>query len=207
MLFRSDLPLDQLTQFNVPSDLVIDRVNFATNGESAQVYGIELSYSKYFDSGVFVQSNMTLMNSDAKVGDTLRVGSINLPDQANETINLTIGWERDGLSARLIGNYRGEVLKRVGSCNAEAAAADAVAGYAENCRTWGDVFQSASPSLDFKATYEVNKALQFSLDMTNLTDEVDTFYFRGNESSGGKMLFTSEDYGRTYLVGVSYKFM
>lgn len=202
-----DLPLDQLTQFNVPSDLVIDRVNFATNGESAEVYGIELSYSKYFDSGVFVQTNMTLMNSDAKVGDTLRVGSINLPDQADETINLTIGWERDGLSARLIGNYRGEVLKRVGSCNADAAAADAAAGYAENCRTWGDVFQSASPSLDFKATYEFNKALQFSLDMTNLTDEVDTFYFRGNESSGGKMLFTSEDYGRTYLVGVSYKFM
>lgn len=202
-----DLPLDQLTQFNVPSDLVIDRVNFATNGESAEVYGIELSYSKYFDSGVFVQTNMTLMNSDAQVGDTLRVGSIQLPDQADETINLTIGWEKDGLSARLIGNYRGEVLKRVGSCNADAAAADAAAGYAENCRTWGDVFQSASPSLDFKATYEVNKALQFSLDMTNLTDEVDTFYFRGNESSGGKMLFTSEGYGRTYLVGVSYKFM
>jgi iron complex outermembrane recepter protein len=202
-----DLPLDQLTQFNVPSDLVIDRVNFATNGKSAEVYGVELSYSKYFDSGIFVQTNMTLMNSDAQVGDTLRVGSINLPDQADETINVTVGWEKDGLSARLIANYRGEVLKRVGSCNADAAAADAEAGYAQNCRTWGDVFQSASPSLDFKATYEVNKALQLSLDMTNLTDEVDTYYFRGNASSGGKMLFTSEDYGRTYLLGVSYKFM
>ena len=202
-----ELPFDQLTQFNVPDDLVISRVNFATNGDSAKVYGVELSYSKYFDSGIFVQSNMTLMNSDAQVGDTLRVGSINLPDQADETINLTVGWERDGLSARLIGNYRSEVLKRVGSCNAEAAAADTALGYAENCRTWGDVFQKASPSLDFKATYEFNKALQFSLDMTNLTDEKEVFYFRGNESSGGKVLFTTEDYGRTYLLGVSYKFM
>lgn len=202
-----ELPLDQITQFAVPDGLVIDRVNFATNGEKAEVYGVELSYSKYFESGFFVQSNMTLMDSNAKVGDTLRLGSIKLPEQADETINLSVGWEGEGLSARLIGNYRGEILKRVGACNAQAVADDAALGYAENCRKWADVYQDASATLDFKATYEFNKALQFSLDMTNLTDHVDTYYFSGNESSGGKMLFTSEDYGRTYLLGVSYKFM
>lgn len=201
------LPLEQVTQFVVPDGLVIDRVNFATNGEKAEVYGVELSYSKYFESGFFVQTNMTLMESSAKVGDTLRLGSIKLPEQADETINLSVGWEGEGVSARLIGNYRGEILKRVGSCNAQAVADDAALGYAENCRTWADVYQDASATLDFKATYEFNKALQFSFDMTNLTDHVDTYYFSGNESSGGKMLFTSEDYGRTYLLGVSYKFM
>jgi len=201
------LPLDQVTQFVIPDGLVIDRVNFATNGESAKVYGVELSYSKFFENGVFVQTNMTLMDSSAKVGDTLRVGSIKLPEQADQTVNLSVGWEGEGLSARLIGNYRSEILKRVGSCNAEAIAEDAALDYAENCRTWADVFQDASATLDFKATYDVNKALQFNFDMTNLTDHVDTYYFTGNERSGGKMLFTSEDYGRTYLLGVSYKFM
>lgn len=202
-----ELPLAQVTQFAIPTGLMIDRVNFATNGDSAEVYGVELSYSKYFESGFFVQTNMTLMDSKAKVGDTLRLGTIKLPEQADETINLSVGWEGEGLSARLIGNYRGEILKRVGSCNAQAVADDAALGYAENCRTWADVYQDASATLDFKATYEFNKALQFSFDMTNLTDHVDTYYFSGNKSSGGKMLFNSEDYGRTYLVGMSYKFM
>ncbi|WP_323813468.1 TonB-dependent receptor [Cellvibrio sp. NN19] len=201
------LPFDQVTQFAVPSDLVIDRVNFATNGETAEVYGVELSYSKYFESGWFVQTNMTLMDSKANVGDTLRVGTIKLPEQADQTINLSVGWEGEALSARLIGNYRSEILKRVGACNADAIAEDAVLGYAENCRTWADVYQDASPTLDFKGTYAFNKALQFSLDITNLTGEVDTYYFSGNEDSGGKMLFNTEDYGSTYLLGVSYKFM
>lgn len=202
-----ELPLAQVTQFAIPTGLMIDRVNFATNGDSAEVYGVELSYSKYFESGFFVQTNMTLMDSKAKVGDTLRLGTIKLPEQADETINLSVGWEGEGLSARLIGNYRGEILKRVGSCNAQAVVDDAALGYAENCRTWADVYQDVSATLDFKATYEFNKALQFSFDMTNLTDHVDTYYFSGNESSGGKVLFTSEDYGRTYLLGMSYKFM
>lgn len=201
------LPFAQVNQFTIPNDLVINRVNFATNGESAEVYGVELSYSKYFDSGFFVQTNMTLMDSNAEVGDTLRVGSIKLPEQADETVNLTVGWEGEAFSARLIGNYRSEILKRVGACNADAIAADAAVGYAENCRTWADVYQDASPTLDFKGTYEFNKALQFSLDITNLTEEVDTYYFVGNENSGGKILFNTEDYGSTYLLGVSYKFM
>lgn len=201
------LPLDQVTQFSIPNNLLIDRVNFATNGDSAKVYGVELSYSKYFDSGFFVQSNMTLMDSDAKVGDSLRLGSIKLPEQADETVNLTLGWEKDEFSVRVIGNYRAEILKRVGSCNAAAIQADASLGYAENCRTWADIYQDANTTIDFKATYNFNKALQISFDATNLTDEKDIYYFRGNENSGGKVLFTSEDYGRTLLLGVSYKFM
>lgn len=201
-----NLPLDQVSQFAIPDDLVIDRVNFATNGDKAEVYGVELSYSKYFDNGLFVQSNLTLMDSKASVGDSLRVGEIQLPEQADETVNLTVGWEKYGASARLIGNYRSAVLHRIGACNAEAIAADAVAGYPENCRTWGDVYQDASATLDFKATYQLDK-LKFSFDVTNLTDHKDVYYFQGNEYSNGKIMFSSEDYGRTYLLGVSYNFM
>src|SRR5690606_16691837 len=63
------LPLGDINQFAIPDGIVIDRVNYAMNGDSAQVYGIELSYSKYFDNGFFLQSNLTLMDSKAKVGD------------------------------------------------------------------------------------------------------------------------------------------
>lgn len=201
------LPIDQVTQFDIPEDTVINRVNTTINGDKAKVYGVELTYSKYFDSGFFVQSNLTLMDSKAKVGDTVRVGSINLPDQADQTFNLTLGWEKDGIAARFIGNYRSKVLNRIGSCSAENIAADAVAGYPQSCRTWADVYQDKSATLDFKATYQYNKALKFSLDATNLTDHKDIYYFQGNEYSNGNVLFLSEDYGRTYLFGISYSFM
>lgn len=201
------LPLDQISQFEIADDLVIDAVNFAVNGDKAEVFGVELTYAKYFDSGLFVQSNLTLMDSKAKVGDTLRVGTIQLPDQADETFNLSVGWENDSISARLIGNYRSNILFRVGACNEENIAADALSGLPQECRTWADVFQDASATLDFKASYQFNKALKFTLDATNLTDNKDVFYFQGNEYSNGKVMFTSEDYGRTYLLGVSYNFM
>lgn len=201
------LPLDQITQFHIPEDLVIDRVNTTINGDNAKVYGVELTYSKYFDSGFFVQSNLTLMDSKAKVGDTVRVGSIQLPDQANETFNLSVGWEKDGINARLIGNYRSKVLNRIGSCSTDNIAADLVAGYPQSCRTWADVYQDKSATLDFKASYQYNKALKFTFDATNLTDHKDIYYFQGNEYSNGNVLFASEDYGRSYLIGVSYNFL
>lgn len=200
------LPLDEISQFEIPSDLTLDRVNFATNGDKAKVYGIELSYSKYFDSGFFVQSNLTLMDSKAEIGETLRVGKIQLPDQADETLNLTVGWEKDAISARFIGNYRSKVLNRVGACSADAILADTTAGYPDHCRTWADIYQDASATLDFKATYQLDK-LKFSFDLTNITDHRDIYYFQGNEYSNGKIMFSSEDYGRTALLGVSYKFL
>lgn len=201
-----DFPIEQITQFQVDGNTVIDNMNMAINGDKAKVYGVELSYSKYFDNGFFVQSNMTLMESDAKVGDSVRKGSIQLPDQADTTINVSVGWEKDAISARLIANHRSKILYRIGACTAADVAADEVAGLPTNCRDWADIFQDASSTLDFKATYELNKAIKFTFDVTNLTDQKDLYYFQGNAYSNGKVLFASEDYGRTYLLGASYKF-
>lgn len=200
-----NFPIEQINQFEVNNNTLINGVNYAMNGDKAKVYGVELSYSKYFDNGFFVQSNMTLMESDAKVGDSVRKGSIQLPDQADTTINVSVGWEKDAISARLIANYRSQILHRIGACTADDVAADQ-GGLPVNCRDWADVFQDSSNTLDFKATYELNKAIKFTFDATNLTDHKDIFYFQGNGYSNGKVLFSSEDYGRTYLLGASYKF-
>jgi len=199
------LPFDQISGFVIPQDLEFDRVNFSTNGDKAKVYGVELSYSKYFDNGFLIQTNATIMESKANVGDTLRAGTIQLPDQADNTFNLTLGWEKDDISLRLIGNHRSKILNRIGACTSADIAADAAQDYPTNCRDWSDVYQDASTTLDFKATYEFNKSLKFNFDLTNLTDEKDLYYFKGNEFSNGKILFLSEDYGRTALIGVSYK--
>src|SRR5690606_5166891 len=100
------LPFDGITGFAVPDDMVFEHVNFSMNGNSATVYGVELPYSKYFDNGLFVSSNATLMESKADVGQSIRASKIQLPDQADTTLNLTLGWERDGASVRLSANHR-----------------------------------------------------------------------------------------------------
>jgi TonB-dependent receptor len=202
-----DLPTEQVEEFIIPSDLTLTNVNFATNGESAEVYGIELSYSQYFQNGLFVQSNATFMNSEANVGDTLRADEIQLPDQADNTVNLTLGWENDKISTRFITNYRSKVLDRIGACSSDALIADQAAGYAENCKTWADVYHDDTFGLDFKATYKLNDNIRFYFDAINITDEKSIYYFQGNEYSGGKVLFTSEAFGRSFQLGVNVDFM
>lgn len=202
------LPIDQVTAFTIPEDLVINNVNTTINGDKAKVYGIELSYSQNFSNGLFVQSNATLMNSEASVGETIRAGTIQLPDQADTTINFTFGWENDDISLRLINNYRSKILKRIGSCPAgsEGNILPVTAGTV-TCKDWADIYHDATYSMDFKATYQITDELKLYFDALNLTDEYSIYYFQGNEYSGGKSLYHSEVYGRSFQFGLNYKFM
>ncbi len=215
--------------FRIPDDFVFPNVNTTVNGDKAWVAGAELSYSKFFDngwlSGFFLQSNLTLQDSEAEPGKTLRADKIQLPEQADVTANVTLGWENDAFSTRLITNYRGEILKEIGTCSQadkdadaewarlnDAGNSDALAGaagsgevYTERCRTWADVFQDDTLGVDVKATYKWND-IKFFLDVLNVTEDVDLYYYRGNKYSNGKVLNFSEGIGRTFQVGVNYSF-
>ena len=201
------IPVDQVQEFYFPPGQVYNDVNLTTNGEDAQVYGVELSYSQYFPMGFFVQSNMTLIDSTANVGETIRTDEIQLPDQADTTVNLTLGWENNDFSLRLIGNYRSEVLERIGSCSQADKDADMASGLPENCATWADIYHDDTFGLDFKATYQLTDNIKFYLDAINLTEDKSFKYFDGNGYSRGNMLFESEDYGTSYQMGVNIKFM
>ncbi|WP_308363993.1 MULTISPECIES: TonB-dependent receptor [unclassified Microbulbifer] len=212
------LPVEQVTMFNIPEDLVITNATTYLNGESAAVYGAELSYSQYFEGrwedhyigrwldNIFIQSNLTVQKSDGKVGDTVRAGSIRLPEQADMAANLTLGWENDDLSVRFIANYTGEILKRIGSCTEADMAADAASGLPTECQAWADVYQDESVTFDIKATYRVMDGMRVYLDAINLTDSVDQYYFTGNQYSGGRMLFDVEQYGPGYQLGLTMDF-
>ena len=204
-----DLPVDQVDAFVIPEDLVMNNVNWTTNGDKAKVYGIELSYNQYFESGLFIQSNATFMNSEASVGETIRANDIQLPDQADTTVNLTVGWENEEVSLRLINNYRSKILDRIGSCPAgsEGYIIPVSTDDRPTCKEWADIYHDATYSLDFKATYQINKDIKIYFDALNLTDEYSVYYFQGNEYSQGKSLYHSEVYGRSFQFGVNYKFM
>ncbi|HEX7763550.1 MAG TPA: TonB-dependent receptor [Cellvibrio sp.] len=203
------LPVSQVDGFIIPEDLVMNNVNWTTNGDKAKVYGIELTYVYNFDSGYFFQTNTTFMNSSANAGDSIRVGKIQLPEQADITANVTIGWENEDFSFRLSGNYNSEILKRIGSC--PAGSEDRLIATPNNpgttCKKWADQYLDATFGLDFKATYQVTDELKVYFDAMNITDEYMTKYFEGNEYSGGKIMYHSEVYGRSFQVGLNYKFM
>jgi len=212
------LPVEQVTMFNIPEDLVITNATTYLNGESAMVYGVELSYSQYFEGrwedheigrwldNIFIQSNLTVQKSDGKVGDTVRTGSIRLPEQADMAANLTLGWENDDLSVRFIANYTGETLKRIGSCTEADIAADAASGLPTECQTWADVYKDESVTFDIKATYRVMDGVSVYFDAINITDSVDQYYFEGNQYSGGRILFDVEQYGPGYQLGLTMDF-
>ncbi|QKX17006.1 TonB-dependent receptor [Microbulbifer sp. YPW1] len=212
------LPIDQIDLFQIPADLQLTNVNTYLNGESAKVYGMELSASHYFDGqwedhnigryldNIFVQSNLTLQSSDGNVGESVRAGSIQLPETADTAANLTLGWENDDFSVRFIANYTSEILKRIGGCTAADISADAELGYAANCRVWADMYQDESLTFDIKATYRVADGVRAYFDAVNLSDNVDQQYFSGNADSGGRILYNVEAYGPAYQLGLTVDF-
>lgn len=195
------LPIDQITDFQFPGDLVLSDVDLAINGDKARVYGTELSFVQYLPSGFFVQSNLTLMDSSASLDASIRTGAIQLPDQADTTGNLTIGWEDKGLSLRLIGYYRSAILEEIGACGEAADRADPT-----ECKTWSDRYSGAVKTVDFKVQYAVMSGMSVYFDAINLTDHKDVRYFEGNSLSKGHVLYQKEDYGRMYQLGMSYNF-
>lgn len=195
------LPVNQVTEFVIPQDLFLDEINITLNGDKAKVYGIELSYNQYFENGFFVQSNATFLNSDARLDGTVRQGSLPLPDQADQTFNLTVGWENEVFSARLITNYRSEILEQIGSCP-DTAQLDDIRG----CKIWGDQYQAGYTSVDAKFKYDLTENIQLYFDALNLTSQEDLRFFKGNEYSGGNILYQKEVYGQTYQLGATIKF-
>ncbi|UUA71573.1 TonB-dependent receptor [Cellvibrio sp. QJXJ] len=203
------LPIEQVEAFTIPQDLVINNVNTTVNGDNAKVYGIEFTFVKNFDSGLFLQSNMTFMNSEARMGDSIRVGTTQLPEQADTTANMTFGWENEVVSLRLSGNYNSKILKRLGACPAgtENRLISTPDNPGATCKIWSDVYLDETIGVDFKATYQVTDELKVYFDALNITDQYMTKYFQGNEYSGGKIMYHNEAFGRSFQVGLNYKFM
>ncbi|ACE85363.1 TonB-dependent receptor [Cellvibrio japonicus] len=203
------LPVDQVDAFIIPSDLELNNVSWTANGDRAKVYGAEFSYNHNFDNGLFLHNNLTVMSSAAYAGDSIRAGKTQLPEQADTTFNTTVGWENDVVSVRLIGNYVSDILKRIGSCPAGSEGYLIVQAGDDRspCNKWADVYQDDTFSLDFKATWQVNKNIKIYFDAMNITDEYMTQYYEGNQYSGGNVMYKSEVYGRSFQIGLNYKFL
>lgn len=169
-----------------------DEAETFTNGDSADLYGLELAYSQQLASlpapwnGLLVGANLTLSKSDASIGDNGESRDIDLPFQSDTVANAMIGWENESLSLRLSANHKSSYLQ-------ELAAID---------DPQHDLYVDEQTFWDFTARYYVTPQLNINFELQNITDEV---YYVYTGTSGFNAQY--EEYGPTVKLGFTFTSM
>ncbi len=115
------------------------------------------------------------------VVDTFRVGK--MPDQANDIMNIAIGYDKGPLSARLSMLHQGKTLSRVG-------VRPELDGYTADLMRW-----------DLSANYRLSKHLKLFFNWNNITNEPDESFQQAT-----RFLTNQEYYGWTTDIGIGYAF-
>ncbi len=172
-------------------------IETVVNGDTARVTGLELSYAQTFPqapgilSGLFVTSNITLVDSKAAISS--RPGqSFAFPGQADFIANASLGYEDDRFSLRGSVNHRGETLQ--GISNVPFAGVECCAQ---------DRFRAAYTQYDINVRFQVTDFLQVYADAINITGEKDIRYYAGNNFP---LYERVQDFGATYQVGARLTF-
>ncbi|MCW3147999.1 TonB-dependent receptor [Stutzerimonas stutzeri] len=166
-----------------------DEANTYANGESAELYGLELAWQQKFSglpapwNGVLVGANATFSRSDASIGARGQRRDIDLPFQSDSVGNLMLGWENDKLSLRLSANYKSDYLYEVAAVDDEDH----------------DLHVDDQTFVDFTARYFLTKDLQLTFEAQNLTDE--SYYVYTGRSAYNAQY---EEYGPTYKLGLTF---
>ncbi|NJC41271.1 iron complex outermembrane receptor protein [Brevundimonas alba] len=169
-------------------------INTPQNGEGGEIQGAEFAVSVPFDMfweplegfGMTFSASYTDSNIIPNPGSP----STPLPGLSEKVGNLTVYYERDGFQARISNRYRSEFLGELSGVGTDRiqrmvdaeSVVDAQIGYE---------FQSG-PLEGLSALFQVN----------NLTDE----QFKTFENNDDRRVIDFQQYGRTYLVGVNYRY-
>jgi TonB-dependent receptor len=152
-----DVP--ELALLQIDNNTVFDTVEVALNGEEAQVDGIEFAFSHSFDNGFFIDGNAAFMDSWATL--LSREEKLPLIGQADETANLSLGYQNEVLTTRLSGTHRGEYLVEIGAEPGQ------------------DAYGQPYTAVDFNVRWDVNENMQLYFDAINLTDEQEAIEWQG----------------------------
>ncbi|MBX7514683.1 TonB-dependent receptor [Qipengyuania sp. GH38] len=190
-------PTQQIA-FAATGNQTLGLVGGPDNGAEGYIFGVEGSIAlplgdmTGFLPGFGVQSSASY--TDSKLDVTLSNGetfNVDTPGLSKWVVNSTAYYENSGFEARVSHRYRTGFLAEFIGISASRSFRQT---YAESIfdAQIGYRFQEGS-SLD---------GLAFTLQALNLTDEPFINYTDGNR----EFVIDYEEYGRTYLVGVSYKF-
>ncbi|MEO1322102.1 MAG: TonB-dependent receptor [Pseudomonadota bacterium] len=183
--------------FGFPDNRV--RLSGPLNGSDASITGFEFNYSQQFGflpepwDGFGTSINYTqaedeaqtppLFNEDTGQNDGASRES-GLAGASDETYNISIFYEKYGISTRLTYQYRSPWLNAINLSNPDQ-----------------DRFWDERPSLDFSFRYAQNENITYFLDANNLTDEFGRRY-NGNTNN----VYEVEGFGQSYLAGIRVSF-
>ncbi|WP_217705057.1 TonB-dependent receptor [Peristeroidobacter soli] len=160
-----------------------------TNGESAQVYGLEAGIQQSFgDSGFGIQLNGTLARSDKDLDPQDLANKFALTGLSNSANGVLFYDDKSNFEARMALNWRENFLQYLSPppLNGAGQAVTQVRGRYQ---------------LDASATYHINKSLGVFLEGVNLTNRpVLKYAYYENQ------FLYAEDSGRRYKIGVRAQF-
>ena len=170
-----------------------DKAVTYVNGNSADIFGIELAASKQFTSlsapwdGLLIGGNATFVDSKAEIGGyddgEFIARDIAMPSQSDTSANFMIGYESDLISMRLSANYKSKyVLEVLDPLDADY-----------------DAYVDDQVQLDFSFRYFLTDSIKLHFEALNLTDEVYYTYVKDK-----KYNTQYESYGPTYKLGVTF---
>ncbi len=171
----------------------INRLTRPENGPSATLEGLEFIAQHSFENGFGFIANYTWTDiGQASVQEpvlidgeaTLREFDVTFPFASETMYNLTVYYEKHGLSARVNYSYRDEFFRQI----------------VESGELWGD----EQEQVDAQLSYQVSDNFTVRLEALNLTEEsIDQIY----QSAQGHDLLASQFYnGRRFFIGVNYQY-
>ncbi|MEP7246030.1 MAG: TonB-dependent receptor, partial [Gammaproteobacteria bacterium] len=159
-----------------------------TNGENAQVYGLEAGILQSFgDTGFGVQLNGTLVHSDKKLDPQDLTNKFALTGLSNSA-NGVLFYDKDKIEARTAINWREQFLQYLSPppLNGAGQAVTQVRGRYQ---------------VDASATYHIDRSFAVFVEGVNLTNEdVLKFAYYQNQ------FLYAEDSGRRYKIGIRAQF-
>lgn len=193
ILFDVELPEFGLDVLNSGS---VDRSKYKfqtiANGGKGSIKGIEIAYSQPLEAlvlnaglpdwmaGFGFQANATFNDSTATAPDGHKS---KLPGASDFLSNLSVYYERYGISARVNWQYRTKWLDSLGDPDI------------------GDEYWAPSSQLSLSLRYTLNKHLQLYVDADNLTNEPGVIFAGSRDRQ-----IQHEVYGTHYLAGVRLNF-
>lgn len=166
-----------------------DEVSVVINGDSAEVYGFEVSWVREFDflpspwDGLLLAANYTWIESEAEV--PFRDDDIPLPEQAEDVANVSLGYEKYGLSLRLAANHRGTYFD----------------GVEDPEDATQDRFVDEELRVDFTSRYAFNDNLTLIFNVQNISDQ-EFYAYLGNRRAAAQY----DEFGRSYELGIRYQY-
>lgn len=187
----------QLEDFFVLADVAgqpgtfedFDEAVTTLNGDTATLYGVELSYSRKlrglpspFD-GLLVGANLTFSDSEARLPG--RDEPVSLQRQSDRLANLMLGYEKYGLNLRLSATYRSAYFDERGDLDDPST----------------DRYVDAHLQIDLTAGYRFGQHYEVYFNAINLNDEPFYAYFQSDRYNS-----QYEEYGPTFELGAKVSF-